>query len=199
MTCAARHYEDIQREIDRPDNPVAQRRSRPRRTAVTSALLALAISVAGCGGSKSPGGGGGSTSDSSSQVLAKYEAYARCMRSRGILDFPDPSTAGGGIAFNIHRSPGSDLDPTNSKFQAAKQSCQSLLPSGLAISHPSSEKLAAELKWAQCMRDHGLSNFPDPNAQGAFDRNQIDENSPAFEPASNDCKSLNPGPTPVAP
>jgi hypothetical protein len=121
------------------------------------------------------------------------------MRDHSIPDFPDPSTAGGGIAFEIHRSPGSDLDPTNPKYQAAKQACQPLLPSGLAVPHPSTQKLAAELKWAQCMRDHGLSGFPDPNAQGAFDRNQIDENSPAFEPASNACKSLNPGPTPVAP
>ncbi|MGO9789315.1 MAG: hypothetical protein ACLP8S_07280 [Solirubrobacteraceae bacterium] len=40
------------------------------------------------------------------------------------------------------------------------------------------------------MRSHGLPNFPDPNARGAFDRSQFNENTPAFQTASKACQSL---------
>ena len=61
-------------------------------------------------------------------------------------------------------------------------------------------QLAAEVRWARCLRSHGLPNFPDPDAQGAFDSSRFDESSPAFQTASNACKSLQPaGPTPVHP
>jgi hypothetical protein len=51
------------------------------------------------------------------------------------------------------------------------------------------------------MRSHGLPSFPDPNGEGAFDRNKFNESSPAFEAASNACKSLQTaiGPIPVHP
>ena len=42
------------------------------------------------------------------------------------------------------------------------------------------------------MRAHGLPGFPDPNSEGAFDSSRFDENSPAFQTASNACKSLQP-------
>ncbi len=49
------------------------------------------------------------------------------------------------------------------------------------------------------MRSHGLPSFPDPNAQGAFDRNKFNENAPAFQTASKACQSLMKavGPVPV--
>jgi hypothetical protein len=122
------------------------------------------------------------------------------MRSHGIHDFPDPTTSpGGGVAIETHGGPGSDLDHDNPRYQAANRACQMLLPAGSQGTTPSAQHLAAEVKWARCMRSHGLSTFPDPNSQGAFDRNEIDESSPAFETASNGCKSLDPGPTPVSP
>jgi hypothetical protein len=186
----------------------ARGRRRPiptRRIAATlAALLGLALLVAGCG-SDGPGVPGGSNTNSQSTAssgatLAMFLAYSRCMRSHGVHDFPDPTTSpGGGVGIQINRRPGSDLDPNNPTYKAANHACRALEPSRLRARTPPARKLAAEVKWARCMRAHGLPSFPDPNRQGTFNRNKIDENSPAFQTASNACKSLHSGPIPVSP
>jgi hypothetical protein len=174
----------------------AYRRGSPLAIA---ALIGLAVMAAGCGGSTSPGrsGGGGSSS-----VLARFDAYASCMRRHGIQDFPDPTTSpGGGVAFQINGGPGSDLGRANPRFVAADKACRELLPRGGTAPAPlSAQRIAGEVTWASCMRAHGLPGFPDPNSQGAFDSSRFDESSPAFQTASDACKSRQPtGPTPVVP
>jgi hypothetical protein len=180
--------------------PNAPDRWRPRSIewlAVIAAVLALAGLAAGCGGSNKPGAAG-----STGGSFAQFVAYARCMRSHGIPDFPDPSTSPrGGVAFQINAGPGSDLDKHNPTFVTAEQDCRSLLPGGgQSPPPPSSQKLAAEVRWARCLRAHGLPGFPDPNSQGAFDSSKFDESSPAFQHANTACESAQPaGPTPVVP
>ena len=168
-------------------------------TAAMTAVLGLAVLAAGCGGSKSPSPAGGS----SSAVFAKFLAYSRCIRSHGISEFPDPTTSPGGVVgINVNGGPGSDLNKHNPRFKAAHQACRSLEPGGTSgTPQQSSQKIAAEVKWARCMRSHGLPSFPDPNSQGAFDRSKFDENTPAFQSASKACQSLMSavGPIPVHP
>jgi hypothetical protein len=176
------------------------RRSRPARrpAAIIAALLGLAVLAAGCGGSNNHTPG---SSASSGAVTAQFLAYTRCMRSHGVSDFPDPtSSPGGGVGIQINGGPGSDLNPDDPTFKAAKQACRALLPGGEQPPALSAPKIAAEVKWARCMRSHGLPSFPDPNARGAFDSSKFDENSPAFQTAGNACQSLRAtGPTPVVP
>jgi hypothetical protein len=158
-------------------------------------LLGLALLAAGCGGAKGPGlGGSGSTK-------ARFVAYASCMRSHGISDFPDPTTPpGGGISFSIQGGPGSDLSPTNPIFKQANQGCRALLPSGQQAPTQTSPKLVAEVRWARCLRLHGVPSFPDPNRQGAFDSAKFTDHSPAFTAASEACQSLQPtGPVSAVP
>jgi hypothetical protein len=167
---------------------------------VIAVLFGLVLTAAGCGGSKSPGiaGGGGS----SSGALAEFEAHSSCMRSHGIPDFPDPTTSpGSGVAIQMHGGPGSDLNRNNPRFIAADKACRGLLPSGGQAPAPlAAEKIAVEVRWARCMRSHGLPGFPDPNSQGAFDSSKFGENSPTFQTASKACGSMQPaGPTPVVP
>ncbi len=150
-------------------------------------LLGLALLAAGCGGSNGP------AVRSSGSNKAQFVAYAQCMRNHGVSDFPDPTTPpGGGVAFSIHGGPGSDLNPTNPAFKAANQACRTLLPGGQQTPTRSSPKIAAEVRWAHCMRSHGVPNFPDPNSQGAFDSSKFDPTSPAFQTASTACLSLQP-------
>jgi hypothetical protein len=149
--------------------------------------LGLAVLAAGCGGSKAPDVAG--SGSSKAQALA----YSRCMRSHGVSDFPDPTTpAGGGVAFQINGGPGSDLNQSNPTFKAASQACRGLLPGGQQPATAPSPNIAAELTWARCLRSHGVPSFPDPNNQGAFDSSKFDPTSPAFQSASNACKSLQP-------
>jgi hypothetical protein len=126
-------------------------------------------------------------------------AYARCMRSHGVSDFPDPSSNG---AFQIQAGPGSGLDPQSPTFQNAVKACQSLRAAGQGgpdkMSAADKQKLLA---FAACMRSHGVPDFPDPT----FDSNgagvtisgggssDLDPNSPAFQAAMKACQSLMPG------
>jgi len=174
------------------------------------ALAGLVVVAAGCGSPNGPAvassasrtGKTTSTSTrSSSRAMAQALAYARCMRSHGVPDFPDPTPGpGGGFAFQINGGPGSDLDRNDPRREAADAACRSLLPGGEQAPAPSAQKLAAEVKWAQCMRSHGLPDFPDPNAQGAFDSSRFDDSSPAFQTASKACTALEPtGPISAVP
>jgi hypothetical protein len=50
-----------------------------------------------------------------------------------------------------------------------------------------------EIAFSQCMRSHGVPNYPDPNSSGEILLTpSVDAGSPAFQTASNDCKSLKP-------
>lgn len=68
----------------------------------------------------SPGGGGPPSPQQERAALA----YATCMRSHGIPNFPDPKVTAS--SFTIHLPSG--VDPKSPQFQAAKRACQSLLP-----------------------------------------------------------------------
>jgi hypothetical protein len=109
------------------------------------------------------------------------------MRSHRVSDFPDPTAnpGGGGGGFNISGS--GDLNPNNPTFKTANQACQSLRPSGTSTN--SAQALAQSVKLAKCMRSHGVPNFPDPNAHGAFDFTGINMTSPQFQSALKTCRA----------
>lgn len=157
----------------------------PRRTNLRLAALAsAALLLAGCGGGSSSSGvarlsssaltdttagapasseaetGGGSAgSDSGSGSLeAAALAFAGCMRANGVPKFPDPTNGGG---FLFHRSAG--VDPSSPAFEGARAKCKKYLPPGPGSGPPPSPKMLAHyLTVAQCMRRHGVPEFPDP-------------------------------------
>jgi hypothetical protein len=186
-----------------------RRRSVPAIWTVAGAtLLCVTVLAAGCGGSDKPGlagsgpnGGERQSGSSSSGVMAKAVAYARCMRGHGVPDFPDPTAnPGGGFGFEINGGPGSNLNRNSPTFSDADHECRALLPGGDEPAPVSAPKLTAEVKWAHCMRSHGLPGFPDPNAQGAFDSSRFDDRSPAFQAADQACHSIEPsGPMTAVP
>jgi subtilase family serine protease len=105
---------------------------RPRRAAALAVVAAVAVLTA-CGGSPSSSGGspsssGGSTSSSggsASTGSATYRAdlaYARCMQTHGVPDFPDPNPSAG-ISISGHPS-------GNSPAARANDACQHLLAAG---------------------------------------------------------------------
>jgi hypothetical protein len=85
------------------------------------------------------------------------------MRANGVPNFPDP-TAGGN--FQLHPGAGG-IDFLSPAFNAAQVKCQKLHPlpgvpaPGMAT-HPSKQALARVLEVSECMRQHGVSGFPDP-------------------------------------
>jgi hypothetical protein len=172
----------------------------PRIGFVVVLLVAVAALVTACGGSGSTGiaslrstgtkartrsNGAASSAARKSGVL-----YASCMRAHGISNFPDPEAGGG---FDIPLS----LDlKSNPQWHSTVQACQSDLPGGGPASklREHSISLRSELKFATCLRSHGITDFPDPNSQGTFHiSGGINMNSPQFEAANTACQKLTSG------
>jgi hypothetical protein len=49
------------------------------------------------------------------------------------------------------------------------------------------------LRFARCMRTHGVPSFPDPTSRGIALSSAVDPSSPQFQSAQQACKSLLPG------
>lgn len=118
-------------------------------------------------------------------------AFARCMRSHGLPNFPDPDTQG-----NIQASsgPGSGAMQQNSpQYASAYAACKSLLPPAHTKGSQFRQQL---LNYAKCMRGRGIKDFPDPNSQGELVMNKsgdLDPSSPLFKRALSACKQYQPG------
>jgi hypothetical protein len=118
--------------------------------------------------------------------------YARCMRSHGVVDFPDPSSNGTiSVSGNVSQSP---------QYPAADETCHKLLPNGgVPTAAQRARSLAQLLKVSVCMRGHGIRDFPDPTSNGI--RIPIRPGMPSdlvptnarFQSAEKACQHLAPG------
>ncbi len=112
-------------------------------------------------------------------------AYSQCMRDNGVPNFPDP--VNGGLQID-----GNEIGMGTPTYKAADEACKSLMPAPPAGSVDDQEGRDRMLAYAQCMRDNGVPNFPDPKpGEGiALDGDVLDINSPAFKAAEEACHSL---------
>jgi len=148
-----------------------------RAATATIAAVGMAVLAAACGAGSPSVAGSGSPAGSASARSAV--AYSACMRSHGVPDFPDPGSDG-----QVPKVDPQRLGVSSSVLQAAERACQHLYPTGGGAFSASSLRdcyefgtcpqamvqraLAAGRKFAQCMRSHGVLNWPDPivDAQG---------------------------------
>ena len=71
-------------------------------------------------------------------------------------------------------------------------SSSSSAPAGVGAGSPASTGSSRLVQFADCMRTHGLANFPDPSAQGTFSLPAGMTSSAQFRAADNACRSLAP-------
>ena len=171
-------------------------RWRRRGPFLAAVVPVLALALASCGGGSSGPGvaraGTPTTSGSSSGTgsgRASPLAFSRCMRAHGITDFPDPNTSGQLFIQGSGSGNGGDLNPRSAQFQAAQNACKALAPGGGRFKN-SAQARGNELKFARCMRRHGLTDFPDPNGRGGLELRpggDLDPNSPQFQSAQRAC------------
>ncbi|GLZ15391.1 hypothetical protein Acsp04_56260 [Actinomadura sp. NBRC 104425] len=166
--------------------------TRPGRALVLplAALSILLPGLAACGGSDASSGGTGTAASGGGRSTAKaddrYLAYARCMRRNGVPDWPDPID---GTKFLMPRG---KVNPETPEFKAAEKACESVRPPGWhSGGRQDPDAQAKMLKYAQCMRQNGLSQFPDPQ-NGRLDIGDLDPESPQFKAAEQKCRSLRP-------
>jgi hypothetical protein len=164
--------------------------------AVAIAAVGCAVAIAACGSASPQAAAGGATTATGN---ASPIALSRCMRTHGVPNFPDPVMGSGGEGFpnGLIRSPDGSLTVDNIPFsgpalQTAERACkQYLVPSGPPPKASASQKQAAVAN-AQCMRKHGVPNFPDPTfpAGGQIAINigpGVNPQSPAFQNAAKAC------------
>jgi hypothetical protein len=149
-------------------------------------------------GSTAPQSGSSSTRGSSAvggSQSSQLLAFAGCMRVHGLPSFPDP--AGNG------KFPGAQqLRVSSAQYQAAMNACQHLLPAGANDEFPPAEVpllLSGMRTFSQCMRRHGVPNWPDPSvdSQGRpvfklIGISGLDEDSPRGSAAQRQCQHLLP-------
>jgi hypothetical protein len=82
------------------------------------------------------------------------------MRDNGVSEFPDPDASGALTIDSIAN--GSSLDTDSAAFKQALGACKDLEPAGFTGHKRTAQQQEEALKFAQCMRDNGVKDFPDP-------------------------------------
>src|ERR1700727_1269434 len=161
-----------------------------RTAAPFVAAAGLVLLVAACGASPSSTGSGGSSNGAGSGNTQQV-AFARCVRSNGVTNYPDPDSSG-----VIPKETPQQLGVSSAQLQSASRACQHLLPNG--GNGPNGAELqqirAQGLRFAQCMRNHHVA-LPDPGSDGRIPDPAtlgIDQGSPQFEAANEACGKYRP-------
>jgi hypothetical protein len=126
-------------------------------------LIAMVALISACG-SSAPA----TTGSAGNTTASKYEQavkFAECIRANGDGGFADPN-ASGELVGGISVSP--------AVWQKAVDACKGLQPPGTLSGNRSPTQQSAALKFAQCIRANGVTDFPDPvNGQPLVDTPKI--------------------------
>jgi hypothetical protein len=127
-------------------------------------------------------------------------AYAECMRDNGIdMDDPMLNEAGSGRVLGLGGGQ-RQVDRFGEDFRVAQEACVSYLEAARPDIDPEAEqeRLEEQLLLAQCIRDAGYPEYPDPaiGTDGRLQRVRgdamqdigIDRRSPEFQAVMGDCR-----------
>jgi hypothetical protein len=168
------------------------------RLGLVVAAPLLVLGIAGCAKNSADDGiatvGGPNGVAATQSALTdeeKLRQFAQCMRDNGV-DMPDPQTDGGG-RIRIDRGQLGNID--REKAMAAMEKCRSLMPNGGARPQLSAEDQEKLREFAQCMRDNGVPDFPDPDPNaggfgimGGGPGGRLDPDNPAVQKAMETCQ-----------
>lgn len=128
---------------------------------LAGAAVTLAL-VSGCGGGSAGGKATNSPKAQGAGGTSSLLQIAQCARAHGMPNFPDPTQA----------PDGSWQFPPSAEGQQLPDACASLKRSlggqGNTRKAASAADMSKLRQFAQCMRQHGLSDWPDPNEDGSF-------------------------------
>jgi hypothetical protein len=129
-----------------------------------AALAAIAVAFVGAGCSSGSGETGATdTAGTATTAGPRQQAvrFAECMRDNGVDEFPDPDASGRLTIDGVLN--GSSLDPDAPAWKEATAACKDLQPPGYTGGgRRSAGEQDAALEFAQCIRDNGVKDFPDP-------------------------------------
>jgi hypothetical protein len=166
------------------------------------AAIAIAVIIAACGSSAgapsgTPGAGSTSTSSIGAQQHQESLRFARCVRAHGVPHFPDPPDDGSYGVKSFAEQPGgktisvAGVSVGAPAFRSAMTRCSGYLPLQAAPTTSQLSKIRAlTVRWAKCIRAHGLPHFGDPTITADGHRimhGQFAIGSPAYYAARNAC------------
>jgi hypothetical protein len=158
------------------------------RAAVAVGLGVLLL-LAGCSAS---GGSGAATATTGGQqaAAAVWRELVACARANGMPNLPDPQIDSNGRAAFPNGTP----DPPASVRRACQSIYDRLPPSARGEQGRPPADMQALLRFARCMREHGVADFPDPDAQGNFRAppGSAGPKTPRFQGAMQACRQLDP-------
>jgi len=160
-------------------------------------MAAAALLAAACSGSPSSTGSGGSPNAGGS-TTSQLVAYTQCMRSHGVPDYPGPTSSG-----QLPKiTSGQQVGISDSRLNAAQGACQDLWPYQALTQAQQRQQLTDDLKFAQCMRSHGVPDFPDPTSSDghvefviSVSRDGFDPHSPQILAKAHECQHVLPAGT----
>jgi hypothetical protein len=156
-----------------------------RRLWPLAALATVALIGAGCSNGSAENGNTGTATASSSgttsstgtasntssgadkKLTARDKAvkFAECIRAHGVSDFPDP---------NEKNDFDYGVSVTPAVWNKATTACKNLQPPGTLSGKRTPKQQSASLRFAQCIRDNGVKDFPDPvNGEPVIDTYKI--------------------------
>src|SRR6266508_5486898 len=148
-----------------------------------AALLTVVLAACARGGGRK-----GGTTPTRVDPVEAGRLYAQCMRDNGLPDFPDPGPDG---RFELDHDKFKEDDP---KFRAALEKCRDLAPGGEHQNTGDPAYLEQMRNFSQCMRDNGLPDFPDPDADGRLrGLRHEQQDTPQYRAASEACQDKLPG------
>lgn len=125
------------------------------RRCALAALGIVALTGAGCSNDAS------TDTTESSTPRDRAVAFAECMRSNGVSAFPDPDASGELTVDGVLN--GSSIDPEGPEWTSAIAACEDLQPPGFTgDGRRTPEEQSSALRFADCIREHGVEDFPDP-------------------------------------
>jgi hypothetical protein len=155
-------------------------RTSRRRAGVLALTLAVALSAAACGGSSTSSGSSTPvrSSGASSTYVSDKLSLARCLRAHGVPNYPDPNAAG-------QEPPGAKQLITTPQGQAAVGACTDASNRVHGdVAAQTQAVLAGYVRFAQCMRSHGLPGFPDPVVAEGRAEFMLSPSQDGFDPHS---------------
>ncbi|MGI8335053.1 hypothetical protein ACRYCC_34310 [Actinomadura scrupuli] len=141
------------------------------------APLVLALALAGCSSGKGdPSPSASAGTPGTQELLTLGRQMAQCARTHGYPNFPDPTIDNSGdLRFNPPGG-GDEMKRTFGALESVPE-CKTVLDRMVSTSkrrekddpqNPGPKDVPALKRFAQCLRQHGLPEWPDPKADGSF-------------------------------
>jgi hypothetical protein len=150
----------------------------PARAVAVTIVMTAALLAAGC--SSSPSSPTSASTPSAGSTVAQAVAYTQCMRSHGVPEYPEPGSSG-----QLQKiGSGQQVGVSDAQLSTATNACQSLWPYQALTPAQQQRELTDDLKFAQCMRSHGVPTLPDPVATNGHVEFVISVSRDGFNPQS---------------